>query len=631
MWRTVISVSASTQVAQLFRLSAQETENWVIYLAALHDLGKASPAFQMRREAHHLLSLYTDFGQPPNMEASECPHGRVTAGELPAILESRFAVSPPTAKRLAVVIGGHHGVFPTNDDLMTTRYPSTGVGRKKWQAIREELAVLLAELFGVLPTARPQSCDHAVAMYLAGLVSVADWIGSNNDFFPYLAGDWRQLPTVMPQDYLRTATEQAKRALRHLGWSVWRQPEATLGFSQLFPFLSTRRPIQEAAIRLARKLSAPGLVIIEAPMGEGKTEAALQLADGWGVAPGPRGCYFALPTQATSNQMFTRLRDFLATRYSRERVNLQLLHGHAALSAEFERLRLQGDQVFSLSGVYGEDECGVHGSTVVAAEWFTHRKRGLLAPFGVGTVDQALLAALQTRHVFVRLFGLAHKVIIVDEVHAYDAYMSKLLERLLEWLAALGSPVVLLSATLPDARRKELLKAYLKGLNRSLMPDEDDQLKANYPRVTFANAKVCGAQSIEVSPRSSYALHLEWISGALPEGAGGDFPLGEKLHKALVHGGCAAVICNTVTRAQQVYRALKSYFADDELNLFHARFLFKDRDAREKRVLLNFGKPGSKVTFEEGDERAVKRPHRAVLVATQVVEQSLDLDFDLMT
>src|SRR5207248_9773559 len=103
---------------------------------------------------------------------------------------------------------------------------------------------------------------------------------------------------------------------------------------------------------------------------------------------------------------------------------------------------------------------------VVAAEWFTHRKRGLLAPFGVGTVDQVLLAVLQTRHVFVRLFGLAHKTVVVDEVHAYDAYMTTLLERLLEWLGALEAPVVLLSATLPRERRDRLARAYGNGLGR---------------------------------------------------------------------------------------------------------------------------------------------------------------------
>jgi CRISPR-associated endonuclease/helicase Cas3 len=328
--------------------------------------------------------------------------------------------------------------------------------------------------------------------------------------------------------------------------------------------------------------------------------------------------------------MFSRVYSFLATRYPADKVNLQLLHGHAALSAEFQILREYSDRAFVPQGVYGHDECGAHGTSVVAAEWFTHRKRGLLAPFGVGTVDQALLAVLQTRHVFVRLFGLAHKVVIIDEVHAYDAYMSKLLERLLEWLAALGSPVVLLSATLPDQRRKALLQAYRHGLQSPLSEAQEVSLKASYPRITWADATACGAQQIAVSAQAERTLMIEWLDGRLPLNEADGYTLGEKLRVALRQGGCTAVICNTVNRAQQVYLALKLYFAAAELDLLHARFLFRDRSEREKNALVNFGKEGETIRFDEGEARKVSRPHRKVLVATQVIEQSLDLDFDLM-
>src|SRR5262249_28337831 len=140
--------------------------------------------------------------------------------------------------------------------------------------------------------------------------------------------------------------------------------------------------------------------------------------------------------------------------------HIQLLHGKAAIDADFETILKEGAKVLKQQHIYGESE-DAHGdnctSSVIAGEWFTYRKRGLLAPFGVGTIDQALMAVLQTKHVFVRLFGLAHKTIIIDEVHAYDVYMSVLLERLLEWLAALESPVILLSATLPKQKRNALL------------------------------------------------------------------------------------------------------------------------------------------------------------------------------
>src|SRR5439155_18827385 len=226
---------------------------------------------------------------------------------------------------------------------------------------------------------------------------------------------------------------------------------------------------------------------------------------------------------ATSNQMFSRVREFLEERFAGTNVLLQLQHGHAALSAEFETNLKKGATLLKLTPVYDEigtahqhqhhDDCT---PGVVAAEWFTHRKRGLLAPFGVGTVDQAQMAVLHTKHVFVRLFGLAHKTVIIDEVHAYDAYMSKLLERLLEWLAALGSPVVLLSATLPGERRKALLAAYRRGLNGYVKEAPVAPVKpVEYPRITWATKSESAEQHIESSAELSRILQLKWVNGGV--------------------------------------------------------------------------------------------------------------------
>ncbi len=370
-------------------------------------------------------------------------------------------------------------------------------------------------------------------------------------------------------------------------------------------------------------------------MGEGKTEAAMYLADSWMAQAKQKGCYFALPTMATSDQMFSRVKDFLNARYSDEHINLMLLHGHAALSAEFESLKNK-KHTFSAEDVYGEE--GYDGATAaaVASEWFTYRKRGLLAPFGVGTVDQILLAVLQTRHVFVRLFGLANKTIIIDEVHAYDTYMTTLLERLLEWLAALGSSVVILSATLPAERKNALLTAYKTGLNKSESDISVKLAEVKYPRISWVGEGGLNAKTIGTSPQSQKKLNLEWVDGNLPTGNGA-FELGKKLQGVLSDGGCVAIICNTVDKAQRVYLALKPYFPEKdagdgypELDLLHARYLYGNRKEREERTRLRFGKPGGMVICEDGINRPVCRPWKAVLVATQIIEQSLDLDFDLM-
>lgn len=434
-------------------------------------------------------------------------------------------------------------------------------------------------------------------------------------------------------NYAEQAETQAQKALEKPGWLGWKPAPEALPFTSLFPKLpGSPRPVQMRIADLPGIDQAPGIVIVELPMGEGKTEAAIYLTDRWGVKLGQRGLYIAMPTMATANQMFSRAHEYLTHRYPESQINVQLLHSHAALATDLEALEPGEPPVVptNIELNFDQDE---REPAVAAGEWFTRRKRGLLAPFGVGTVDQSFLAALQTRHVFVRLFGLAGKTVIFDEVHAYDVYMSIIFQRLLEWLGAVGSSVIILSATLPDARRLELINAYACGAGR---PPVEELPVADYPRLTWLGEEGVGAESVAVSEQAKRTLTIEWVNGQPPDNGSDAFALGAHLQAALADGGCAAVICNTVNRAQQVYQALKPYFdrtASDglpELDLFHARYLFQDRMAREQRALVRFGKPGGTVTMGDGTTVEVRRPKRAVLVATQVIEQSLDLDFDLM-
>jgi len=349
--------------------------------------------------------------------------------------------------------------------------------------------------------------------------------------------------------------------------------------------------MQETVVSATSHLAPPALVIIEAPTGEGKTEAALYLADHWLRTAQQRGTYVAMPTMATSNQMLRRVRDFLERRYAGGQAELFLLHGNAAWSDDMESLRLAAIS----------DE---HSATVVAHSWFLPRKRSLLAPFAVGTVDQTLLSVLQTKHFFVRLFGLSHKTIIFDEIHAYDTYMSSLFQRLLRWLSAMDTTVVLLSATLPDSTRRELMQAYT---------GRPFTHPVHYPAISWATANADGVLPVQTSPLCARNLDLKWADGAPPA-------LAESLRAQLVGGGCVAVVCNTVGRAQEIYRTLAEahIVPDDDLYLFHARFPFRQRQEIENAILERFGDAGG------------CRPRQAIVVATQVIEQSLDLDFDLM-
>jgi CRISPR-associated endonuclease/helicase Cas3 len=593
------------------------------FWAGLHDIGKASPDFQGQspgfKQELEKLGFHFNYGM------ERVPHGVASSCILPELFQGTLPSG--LARKLSLVVGGHHGVFPGSEEVQQGRLR---LGNAPWQNTRKRLFESMSKLCRIRDLPRPVGDPgNAFYMLLAGLTSVADWIASNEDFFPYKTG-----PNV--NEHLDYAKRQALDALDKLGWTGWAPPSSPSTVQQLFEFENIR-PLQKEAETLAPTLgNDPALVIIEAPMGEGKTEAAIYLADSRVASLGQRGYYFALPTMATSDQMLGRVQDYLKKRYhDNERINLMLLHGHAALSAEFQSLKKQFTE-FTTTNINGDKGYDGAGASVVASEWFTHRKRGLLAPFGVGTIDQALLGVLQTRHVFVRLFGLAHKTIIIDEVHAYDAYMTTLLERLLEWLAALGSSVVLLSATLPRGRRDALLRAYAKGVSGCQSEIPEDVAKKEYPRISWIAGGKYQAKTIDTSADSRKELRLKMANGKLPED-GGEFELGKSLKEKLAEGGSAAVICNTVDQAQKVYLALKPYFPGDDvidghpvLDLLHARYLYGDRKKREERTLLRFGKPGVKVQCADGEKREVRRPRCAVLVATQIIEQSLDLDFDLM-
>jgi CRISPR-associated endonuclease/helicase Cas3 len=560
------------------------------FMAGSHDLGKVSAAFQFQvsiigqalvgQSFYDLWHSYPTTGQ-------KTPHGTVTAATLPGFL-TELGIQKSLAKKLAVIVGGHHGFFPGSADLQALS--SDDVGRGTWLQFRHDIYEQLRDFVGITVDDLPSQCDNAAAMILAGLTTVSDWIASNPEEmsgFPYANDE--------PFETYQTGlAEKAKQALQAQGW---RQLETgkPLAFTELFSFIADPRPLQDAAIQLRETLTPPCLVMVEASMGEGKTEAALYLADHLQHQSAAGGFYIGLPTQATSNAMFQRVQDFLQKRYPDDVVNLTLSHGAAALKGEYQETVCRLDQVYDQEG-----------RGVFASEWHTARKRTLLSPYGVGTLDQGLMGVVRSRHQFVRLFGLAGRTIILDEIHAYDLYTSTLLERFLEWAAVLGSPVIALSATLPTNTRQRLLTAYATGCNQTVPPLPE----APYPRMTaFANGQAI-AQSFAASDHVCRALEIAWVK---------DEDWMADLQQTLADtGGCVAVICSTVNRAQEVYQRLQDYFNREELGLFHGRFLFKDREKIEADCLQKFGK---------GNDH---RPHRFVLVATQVIEQSLDVDFDLM-
>ena len=586
-------------------------------LSATHDVGKASPAFLSQVPELAVLAQQAGLSIRPRVvndpERSSVRHEIVSYLAFKSWLRAR-ADRPrqDPAIALATVIGSHHG-----RPLQPSRVQSAGAlehlsGDEAWQKVQRELIGWAAARPAVAPyieriLAIQWSQQDLVT--LTGMTVVADWIASDDEYF--------SLADIGLAEF--TVTEDRARAAwqRYDPPPTWRpepgaDDESLLRERFHFPAGAQLFPAQLALAAKARVTPRPSLLILEAPMGSGKTEAALAAAEILADRFGQGGLFVALPTQATADGMWNRVRAWA------DRAGLGtsvfLAHGRSSLNDDYDQLTRE-------AGFASIDEGGNSGKaqpsdgTVIAHKWFRGNKKGPLANLVVGTIDQVLFAALQSRFVALRHLSIAGKVVVIDEVHAVDTYMGEFLDRAIEWMGAYQVPVVMLSATLPTRRRWALVQAYEKGRASAGLSAADAEAAAGlaadigYPLV-IDSADPAGYVVPEVSGLER-DITLEWLPDDLEA-------LGAMLRVRLTDGGTAVVIRNTVGRAQEAAAYLAAALDDTEVSLMHSRFLAGVRAQADRELLRCFGRDAS------------HRPHRAVVVATQVVEQSLDVDFDLM-
>jgi CRISPR-associated endonuclease/helicase Cas3 len=594
--------STRQRYAEDFGLPQEQAIPLVLALIALHDIGKVSPAFQQKWPqgwanliaAEPRFDWKTTGRMPPTTPPEDVSHSLISQSVLPGLLALQN-IGRSVAEGIADAVGCHHGFRAISLEKARQKRE---VGTDIWDEARKELFGAVFHALGVTATPTVQRLSPAAFMRLAGLTSFADWIGSS--FYPELKFDGFEENLA---GYWEASRAWARTRLKQLGWTKRKTLMAEAKpLEVVFYYLVRKsgksfvpRPLQTEIKHLVDDGDKPTLLLVEAAMGEGKTEAALYAYLRLQAQNQHRGLYIALPTMATGNQMFERTASFL-TEHGKGRevkLDLQLIHGATQLNRLFQELqgKLQPNT---------EAEADLL-EAVEARQYFTHRKHALLSEYGVGTIDQALLTVLNIKWQFVRLWGLGNRVVVIDEVHAYDTYTSELILTLVRWLHALGSSVILMSATLPKEKRRQIIESY-GGQNL----DTD-----HYPRIY----KVAGGETrlvkFEGDPSRKVSVKLQPLDSSLEAIVG-------LLEQKLADGGCAVCIVNTVDRAQSLYQRL------ERLNpmLFHARFPAEDRADLETKVKELFG---DEATLENG-----RRPQRAVLVATQVVEQSLDLDFDMM-
>ena len=562
-------------------------EAWLLFFVALHDLGKWDFRFQLKAP-DTALALDPLFAKADRGCAKDYDHG---ASGYVWLLHQLAAgggdggdVEP--LERWARAVASHHGT-------LTSGAGFKGPGKRQADealiaqdaAGRRDAVAAMQRLFLAPQRLDATDLPPVSTPMLAGFCSVCDWLGSNERYFPY------QVPGLTWAEYfaVRCQSEEfASRALADSG--LCGTPCDAGGMATLFPGFSPR-----GVQLLCRELpAAPGLTVIEAPTGSGKTEAALAYASHLLAAGLADSVVFALPTQATANAMLTRLERIAAKLFADGDSNIVLAHGKAAFNPLFRQLQRPAESTAQ----------GAREAFSQCAGWLSQsRKRVFLGQIGVCTIDQVLLSVLPVRHSFVRLFGVAKSVLIVDEIHAYDSYMNGLLDEVLKKLREAGGSVILLSATLPSARRRQLL---------GMRDDAGPTKPLAYPLIGHAGAE--GVRSWQAAPPAARSVHLELVPSpsVLPDSA-----VREDILRRANAGARVAIVCNLVADAQQLARDLRRT-ASTPVGLFHSRFRFVDRQQIEQSVLVDYGADAER----HGGGR--------IIVATQVIEQSLDLDFDWM-
>lgn len=599
-------------LAQQLEVDQTWLRDLFIFCLALHDLGKFARAFQGLQQ-----ELSDDLVKAnPRMSYDQRHDSLGYWLWLKAIspdLSENFPVHDFDKKAVQAslkqldpwleIVTGHHGIPPKKQSQRLENYFQTDDKQAALSFVKEAMALLLNS-FDYQPLEKTlKKRLQPVSWQLAGIAVLADWLGSNQEYFRYCSQ-----PMTLTEYWQRFALPSAEKAIQAL-------PEQTdiqsySGIRALFDFIQQPTPLQRYASEKELP-STPQLFILEDVTGAGKTEAALILAQRLMSAGLAKGLYIALPTMATANAMYDRLGKVYRKFYQQNNnPSLVLAHGAREISASFKQSVFLPEQARPdsdyLSGKSADDQ--EQTATAYCNAWIAdNRKKALLADVGVGTLDQALLAVLPARHQSLRLLGLSRKILLVDEVHAYDSYMQKLLNALLEAHARQGGSVILLSATLPQRMREELVKAFHKGIATNAPELENRQ----YPLVTHTPSNNEIEKAVDTRENVKRTVNVERLAA--------ETAVHEKIKQAVSAGQCVCWIRNTVKTARQSYQDLEKHVKASQLSLFHSRFAMKDRQRIEKQILDR---------FNEGSTAVVRKGQ--VLIATQVVEQSLDLDFDVL-
>lgn len=585
-------------------ISEEYPRNLAEFLGYLHDIGKASASFQYKRTF------------PVDKDLDQVIYDKLSWGSFD--LSYNDSINPPRHDELgeyilnkykinqtiSSIIGAHHGrpiedkwnddfigkeksVYQTND--------SNSLEYKGWDDIHRFL------INDALGKSEIQSIENLlilpekIQVIYSGLLIMADWIASNENYFPLIGVEDKVLEENRLENGFSKWLSEKTRA--------WEPQIADTNnmFDERFGF--EPRSEQKVLGDLVKTIDQPGILIYEAATGSGKTEASLLAAEILAKKSGRNSLFFALPSQATSNGIFSRVKKWLKNLYQedKEGKSIRLIHGKASYNDEFSSLR-------PTKTVYEDDAGGVSVNT-----YFAGNKLSILDDFTVGTIDQLLLMSLKQKHLMLRHLGFSNKVVIIDEVHAYDTYMNVFLDETIKWLAAYNVPVIILSATLPTQRRNQLIKSYVIGQGKSykrMQKPEEYEIEKNYPLLSYTSEEGIH-QFKDFVKKESKKYDIIKLSKDTSD------DIVKLIKKESCDGGIFGIIVNTVRKCQDLAKKLIEEFGDDKIEVLHSSFISTEKIQKEERLLKTIGKNA-------------KRPKFKIIIGTQVIEQSLDIDFDVL-
>lgn len=539
---------------------------------ARHDIGKISPGFQYK-----IRCAINGIKEDSNTTNKYVMRHEIVSG---AYLNDRYNDLLERAECILGMIEWHHGGDRTErhetgkSKFSWEEFEHIAYGENEWDTMRDAVDNALVDVFGdgksfvntwykLKKGNKIKSITDSEVKYMMGLLSVCDWIGSDDsnvfkveDFL----GD--EIDIDLIADY-------ANNAIIRFGLN-FNGIKHNLTFKELFGF----DPYSLQA-SFPKIIDSYGLYIIEAPMAGGKSETALAgayYAMNIGLV---NGIYFALPTQMTSNSMFDRYKKFVSIICDSIVPDVRLVHGKAVYT--------------------NSDNNGMRS-------WYHGNKRGTIAQFGLGTIDQALMSVIASmKHFYIRSFGLANKAIIIDEVHSYDVYTGSLVRELIQQLIELDCVVIVLSAT-------------LTAHNRGLLTGSTDYID-QYPLITKVVGDDVNYKFCKSAPENrTYKIDFHKIP-TRSDFIGGRVKILEEALKKVEKGEMVLWIENTVSDSQQVYNWFSERVSD--VGLLNSWFTNKDREDNESKWVDSYGKGG-------------KRDKGMILVSTQVCEQSIDIDADFL-